>query len=199
MLEKATKDHVRPWDSFKDWCKKHLDGEGLAEYQLSVLKQTSSVGECKGDLHKIVTNADLPSEEAVARCITGLQPDVQALSQALSLAVAECFNRHDTLLELFQSAAVAVEADPEPVQTSVVVAQPACCGKSNRRKARKQRQAAACKRKGSFASAKARPQSKVDKPKAKACKRKCFKCGKSGHIAKHCTQACCDQAVENEC
>lgn len=183
----------------KDWCKRHLDGTGLAEYQLSILKQTSTAGGCKADFQKIVANADLSSEDVVECWITGLQPDIQALSQALSQAVAEWFSSHATPSELFQSAGVAVEADPKPAQTNVIVAQPTCCGKSNRRKARTQKQAAARKRKGSCLSAKATQQSKVDKPKAKACKRKCFRCGKSGHIAKRCTQACSDQAVENEC
>lgn len=134
VLEKTAKDHFRPWDGFKDWCKTHLDGKGLAENQLSVLKQSTAAG-CKAEFQKIVANADLPSEEAVACWIAGLQPNIQALSQALSQAVAEFLSSHNTPLEPIQSAAVAVEADPKPAQTNVVVAQPACSGKSKRRKA----------------------------------------------------------------
>lgn len=30
VLESAARDHVRPWDRFKEWCKLHLAQQGLA-------------------------------------------------------------------------------------------------------------------------------------------------------------------------
>ena len=200
VLDSATRDHVRPWDRFKDWCKSHLDAKGLARYQLGVLKQTSTVAGYKADFSKLLANADLPAEEAVSCWITGLRADIHTLSQDL----AECFDSRDASLEVYQTAAAAVEANPKLEQTNEFAAQSACSGKSKRRKAYKRARAAACKRKSTGQCLKTNTQgpkqhAKANKPKANSCKRKCFKCGKPGHIAKSCTQACCDQAVETEC
>lgn len=199
VLDSATRDHVRSWDRFKDWCKSHLDVRGLARYQLSTLKQTSAVAEYKTDFSKLIAIADLPAEEAVAFWVTGLQADIQALTQDL----AECFDNHSASLEVFQTAAVAAEAKPKLEQTNEVVAKYACCGKSKRRKAYKQNRAAAFKRKSLGQGLMAKTQgpkqhAKAHKPKAQSCKRNCFKCGKCGHKAKNCLQACCDQAVETK-
>ncbi|KAL3136641.1 hypothetical protein ABBQ38_005882 [Trebouxia sp. C0009 RCD-2024] len=105
VLETAARDHVRPWDRFKEWCRLHLDQQGLARYQLSVLKQTSSVAAYKADFDKLVKKADLPVEKAVACWISGLQADLQALNRG----VVECYDSHDICLELFQTVAAALE------------------------------------------------------------------------------------------
>ena len=200
VLDSATRDHGRPWDKFKDWCKSHLDDRGLARYQLSTLKQTSTVAGYKADFSNLVAIADLFAEEAVACWITGLRADTQALSHDL----ADCFDKHSASLEVCQTAAAAIESKLKHEQTNEVVAKSACCGKSKRRKAYKQKRAAAFKRKSPGQGLKAKTlgpkqNAKAHKPEARACKRKRFKCGKSGHIAKNCTQAVCDQAVETEC
>ena len=195
VLDSATRDHVRPWGRIKDWCESHLDAKGLAQHQLSILKQTSTVAAYKAEFSKLVANADLPAEEVVACWSTGLRADIQALSQQ----VADCLDNHNASLEVFQTAAAAVEALPRLEQTKALVAESACCGKSKRSKANKQKQAAACKRNSTGQSFKAKTQGPKQQAKAKSCKRKCFTCGKSGHIARNCTQAGCDQAVETEC
>lgn len=76
VLESAARDHVRPWDRFKDWCKSNLSQTGLARYQLRVREQTSSVAAYKADFDKLVENADVPAEEAVTCWVSGLQADL---------------------------------------------------------------------------------------------------------------------------
>ena len=103
VLDNATRHHARPWDRFKDWML-HLDAKGLAQYQLGILKQTSTVAACKADFSKLVATADLPAEQAVACWITGLRDDIQD--------VAHCFDNQNASLEEFQIAAAAIEANP---------------------------------------------------------------------------------------
>ena len=185
VLDSAIRDRVQPWARFKGWCKSLFDVKGLARYQLSNLKQTSTVAGYKAEFSKLIANADLPAEEALSCWITGLQADIQALSRDL----AECCDSHNASLEVYQTAAAAVD---KLEQINEVVADCACCGKSKSCKAYKRARAVACKRTRTG-------QAKAHKPRAKSRNRKCFKCGKSGHIAKNCTQACCDQAVVPEC
>lgn len=117
---------------------------------------------------------------------------MQAELQALNRGVVECYGSRDKCLELFQTVAAAVEVVKPPFeQTSEAHAQSALRGSSKRHKAKNSGKAKKKKPCKGLKPNMQTPAQRVlrDEPRAKACKRKCFKCRQCGHIARDCTQA----------